>query len=249
VALIAVFTDFGLLGPYTGQMKAVLHHRAPGTAVVDLMADAPTFDPMASAYLLPALMTALPEGTIILGVVDPGVGSDRAGVILEADGRWFVGPDNGLFALVARRAQTARAFAVFPPAGIPSATFHGRDVFAPAAARLALGDRPTEADAIPASRLDRSDWPDDLPRVIYIDHYGNVMTGVRASVLPMGAELAANGRWVSRARTFSDVPVGQPFWYENSSGLAELAVNQGPADRVLGLGPGDPLACRIADSR
>jgi S-adenosylmethionine hydrolase len=243
--LIAVFTDFGLDGPYTGQMKAVLHRDAPGVPAVDLCADAPMFDPMASAYLLAALVPWLPDGTVVLGVVDPGVGSDRGTLMLEADGRWFVGPDNGLFAPVARRAASARAYPLVPTTGaVISASFHGRDLFAPAAARLARGERPDPATGRDGATADRPDWPDDLDRVVYVDRYGNVMTGRRATTVPPGADLIANGRPAARARTFSDVPVGQAFWYENANGLAELAVNRGRADLALGLRVGDAVTVR-----
>nr|WP_184435880.1 SAM-dependent chlorinase/fluorinase [Roseospira goensis] len=242
--MVAVFTDFGLEGPYTGQMKAVLHRDAPGVPVVDLLADAPVFDPRASAYLLAALVPALPAGSVVLGVVDPGVGSDRGAVMVEADDCWYVGPDNGLFALVVRRARTARAFPVFEAPGAVSASFHGRDVFAPAAARLACGERPERGAARAPATVDRPDWPDDLDRIVYIDRYGNAMTGLRAGRLDPGAELVAHGRPARRARTFSDVPVGQAFWYENANGLAELAVNQGRAADALALRPGDAIGIR-----
>ena len=95
--MIALFTDFGLHGPYTGQMKAALHQMAPGTPVIDLFADAPVGNPRASAYLLAVYAAWFPAGTVFLCVVDPGVGGARPPVILEADGRWYVGPGNGLF--------------------------------------------------------------------------------------------------------------------------------------------------------
>src|SRR5215472_12560031 len=94
-------------GPYVGQMKAVLHRTAPGIPVIDLFADAPACDPRRAAYLLAAYAPWFPQGTIFLAVVDPGVGGSRAPVVLAADGRWYVGPENGLFELVARRAMTA----------------------------------------------------------------------------------------------------------------------------------------------
>jgi S-adenosylmethionine hydrolase len=103
--MIVLFTDFGLEGPYTGQMKAVLHRLAPGIPVIDLFADAPCFDARRSAYLLAAYAEALPSGSVILGVVDPGVGGKRLAIALEADGHWFVGPDNGLGELFWRRAR------------------------------------------------------------------------------------------------------------------------------------------------
>ena len=103
--MIALFTDFGLHGPYTGQMKAVLHQMAPGVPVIDLFADAPAGNPKAAAYLLAAYAAWFPTGTIFLCVVDPGVGGERPPLIIEADERWYVGPGNGLFELVQRRAN------------------------------------------------------------------------------------------------------------------------------------------------
>src|SRR5436309_695810 len=101
--MIVLFTDFGLEGPYTGQMKAVLYRMAPEVPVIDLFADAPAGDPRRSAYLLAAYAAWFPESTVFLCVVDPGVGSDRAAVMVETNGRWYVGPGNGLFEIVQRR--------------------------------------------------------------------------------------------------------------------------------------------------
>ena len=103
--MIALFTDFGLAGPYTGQMKAVIAEMAPGASIIDLFADAPTGNPKASAYLLAAYAAWFPEKTVFLCVVDPGVGGARLPIVLEADGRLYVGPGNGLFELVRRRAR------------------------------------------------------------------------------------------------------------------------------------------------
>ena len=108
--MIALFTDFGLHGPYTGQMKAVLHQMAPGIPAVDLFADAPVGNPKASAYLLAVYARWFQAGTVFLCVVDPGVGGARPAVILDADGRWYVGPGNGLFELVQRRARKTRSW-------------------------------------------------------------------------------------------------------------------------------------------
>ena len=105
--MIVLFTDFGLAGPYTGQMKAVLRNEAPQTEIIDLFADAPAGNPRAGAYLLAAYAAWFPPGTIFLCVVDPGVGGQRAPLMIEADRRWYVGPENGLFELVLRRAQNA----------------------------------------------------------------------------------------------------------------------------------------------
>jgi len=237
--MIVLFTDFGLQGPYTGQMKAVLHQVAPGMPIIDLFADAPAGNPKASAYLLAAYAQWFAAGTTFLCVVDPGVGGARPPVMLEADGRWYVGPDNGLFELVERRATTARSFDIDWRPQQLSASFHGRDLFAPVAAMLARGKPPPGQPRNHAHR--RSDWPDDLAEVVYIDHFGNAMTGLRAPMLPPDARLAAAGRVLERARTFGDRPTGAAFWYENSNGLAEIAVNRGRADRDLGLAIGSPV--------
>jgi S-adenosyl-L-methionine hydrolase (adenosine-forming) len=235
--MIALFTDFGLSGPYTGQMKAVLSEMAPAVAVVDLFADAPAGDPKASAYLLAAYATWFPEGTVFLCVVDPGVGGERPAIIVEADRRWYVGPGNGLIEFVERRARKTQSFDITWRPKSLSASFHGRDLFAPVAAMLARGDEPPgrpRADS--ADR--RPDWPDDLAEIVYVDHYGNAMTGLRAAMLPPGAKLSTAGRVLERARTFGDRPPGAAFWYENSNGLAEIAVNQGRAADALSLSIG-----------
>lgn len=238
--MLVLFTDFGLAGPYTGQMKAVLHRLAPGVPVVDLFADAPSRNPKAAAYLLAAYAAWFPAGSVLLAVVDPGVGGARAALVVEAEGRFYVGPDNGLFELVRRRAPAARvAEIVWRPAGL-SASFHGRDLFAPVAAMLARGDAAPVAPR-PADFGRRPDWPDDLAEIVYIDHYGNALTGLRAATLPAAAGLVAAGRAIPRAATFSAVPAGEPFWYENANGLAEIAVNLGRADEALGLAAGTAI--------
>jgi hypothetical protein len=238
--MIVLFTDFGLNGPYTGQMKAVLHRMAPGTPAIDLFADAPAGNPKASAYLLAAYAAWFPTGTVFLCVVDPGVGGARPAVIIEADERWFVGPDNGLFELIQRRAGKTRSLQIEWKPEHLSASFHGRDLFAPIAAMLARGDPPPGRQR--GDELQRqTDWPDDLGEIVYIDHFGNAMTGMRAAMLVPNAALATAGRVLQRARTFGDRPPGEAFWYENSNGLAEIAVNQGRADGELGLTIGAPV--------
>jgi S-adenosylmethionine hydrolase len=237
--VIVLFTDFGLHGPYTGQMKAVLHQMAPSISAIDLFADAPAGKPKASAYLLAAYAAWFPAQTVFLCVVDPGVDGTRPPIIVEADGRWYVGPGNGLFEMVQRRAVDTRSWTIGWRPERLSASFHGRDLFAPVAAMLARGEPPSghprreEADR-------RRDWPDDLGEIVYVDHFGNAMTGLRAAMLPAGARLAAAGRMLEGATTFSDRPPGTAFWYENSNGLAEIAVNRGRADE-LGLAIGSPV--------
>ena len=176
-------------------------------------------------------------GVVFLCVVDPGVGGARPTIILEADGRWYVGPGNGLFELVQRCARQARSWDITWKPERLSASFHGRDLFAPVAAMLARGDLPPGVARNDGAER-RSDWPDDLGEIGYVDHFGNAMTGLRAVNLPRSARLATAGRMLEAAVTFSDRPPGEAFWYENSNGLVEIAVNQGRADRDLGLAIG-----------
>jgi S-adenosylmethionine hydrolase len=238
--MIVLFTDFGLAGPYTGQVNAVLNESAPGVPVIQLFADAPAGQPKPAAYLLAAYAAWFPAASILLCVVDPGVGSARRALIAEADGRLYVGPDNGLFELVLRRAASSSCWEIGwrPPA--LSATFHGRDLFAPVAGRLARGEKPA-AMASRATPRGCPDWPDDLPEIVYIDHYGNALTGLRGECLPATARLAAGGRIIAYADTFAAVPPGGTFWYVNSNGLVEIAVNAGRADGALGIAVGSAI--------
>ena len=238
--MIVLFTDFGMEGPYLGQMQAVLHQQAPGIPMVSLFSDLPPFDIQAAAYLLPAYISGFAPGSVFLCVVDPGVGSDRPAVVVRADGLWFVGPDEGLFAMLARRAENIECWQLTTPAGV-SSSFHGRDVFAPLAAQLAR-DGAYTGELVPAGQLDQPEWPDELFRVVYIDRFGNLLTGVRASAIDGGTVLEANGHTLEPARTFSSVNRGEAFWYENSNGLVEIAVSQGSAAGVLGMGVGDTFS-------
>jgi S-adenosylmethionine hydrolase len=237
VLMIVLFTDFGGAGPYLGQMHAVLTRHAPEVPVIELFTDAPAFDARASAYLLAAYANEFAEGDVFVCVVDPGVGGPRAPLAVEADGRWYVGPDNGLLAVVARRAESAQAWEITWRPERLSATFHGRDLFAPVAAEIAQGRlQPSKPRAVPVE-----DWPDDLAEIIYIDGYGNAVTGLRAKVLASENILRLGDRQIARAQTFSDVAPGTAFWYENANGLAEIAVNCRRADEALELTVGSEI--------
>src|SRR5205085_2477038 len=135
-SMIVLFTDYGVGDPYVGQLHAVLAREAPGIPVVDLFHGVPSFDVRAGAYLLPAYVREFPEDSVFLCVVDPGVGGERKPAMVRADGRWYVGPDNGLLSILAARAGSVESYAIaWRPPGL-SASFHGRDLFAPVAARL-----------------------------------------------------------------------------------------------------------------
>lgn len=239
---ISFLTDYGHGDEFVGVCHGVMQRIAPGVTVIDLTHEVPRHDVRTGALALRNAIPYMPRG-VQVAVVDPGVGGDRAALAVEADGRWYVGPDNGLFELVLRRSRSWRCRRIdWRPATGLSASFHGRDLFAPVAARLAQSDGPPPGPEAPPTRY--ADWPDDLPAVVYVDGYGNAMTGLRAAVLSAGATLDAGGGRppLPRARTFSDLPDGAAFWYENANGLAEIAVNRGRAADLLGLRPGSPIA-------
>lgn len=237
--MIVLYTDFGVSDPYVGQMHAAIAREAPGIPIIDLLHTVPDFDIRAGAYLLPALAAQFSSNAVFVCVVDPGVGGQRLPVMLQADRHWYVGPDNGLFHIVARRARSLETWAVRWRPKKMSVSFHGRDLFGPVGARLARGDWPAAAPAQLTSPP--GDWPDDLPAVIYIDHYGNVVTGMRAATINHNTVLTIGGRQLQHATVFSAVTPGLPFWYENSMGLVEVAMNQGNAAQTLNLQHGSPL--------
>lgn len=236
--MIVLFTDFGPTDFYVGQMHAALAHEAPETRVIDLLHAAPSFDIRASAYLLPALAARLPSNAVVISAVNQGRGADTV-VMMEADGRWYVGPDNGLFAIMQRRATNSAVWQVqWRPADI-APTFYARNVYAPIAAQLTRGERP-QATLGQLSSAGAS-WPDDYASVIYIDHFGNAITGLRASQVTRHTKFVVNGTPLSFALNYAVAPKAQPFWYENADGLVELAINQGSIADVLGLRLGTEL--------
>lgn len=235
--MFLLFTDFSYHGPYLGQLKTALQIHASGVPVIDLMHDAPALNSRASAFLLEPVCRGLPKGCVVIGVVDPGVGTDRPACVIEADGVWFVGPDNGLFEFVARRAEEARYWRL-PPAGAEAApSFHARDVFAAVAAAVLRGELPSDGPH-PAEARYKVDWGDDTPHVLYVDGYGNAITGIRGEMLSDQAIIQADEYRLIRAETFGRMPLGAGFWYRNSSGLVEIAVNGGRADQALGIEAG-----------
>ena len=243
--MIVLYTDFGLRGPYIGQLQAAIYRYSPEARVVNLIADAPVFNPKAAAYLLAAYVHEFAGNSVFLCVVDPGVGTaERMPVVVKAEDRAFVGPDNGLFDIVAKHAntQTVKHRIVWTPPRL-SASFHGRDLFAPVAALLDASRLPDDWLA-PPEPMACHNIDADLDEIIYLDDFGNAITGRRAAFVGDAAMLVIHGQELQRGRTFGDVAHGEAFWYENSSGLVEIAVNQGSAAGTLGLRIGQPFFWR-----
>jgi S-adenosyl-L-methionine hydrolase (adenosine-forming) len=231
--MIVLFTDYGLQGPYIGEVEAKLFRYAPSERVVNLMADVPRQNVQAAAYLLAALSMGFPRGTTFFCVVDPGVGSSQDQPVLIRMGEHrFVGPHNGQFDMVARRGDQVDCWQITWQPEMLSSSFHGRDLYAPVCAMIA------NQQPVPGRKFDwrpRYDWPDDLAEVIYFDGFGNAWTGIRAETLAADRVITVADQQVKNADTFAKVARGEYFWYANSSGMVEIAVNQGSAREVLGL--------------
>lgn len=236
--MIYLFTDFGYQGPYIGEIQAILNRKLTHQQTTSLMHDAPSFNPKASAYLLAALSRRFEYGDICMAVVDPGVGDPNCKpVLLEVDGINYVGPDNGLFSLIVSRGENVICSEVtWRPEKI-SATFHGRDLFAPIVVKVALRER-FKTSEFPKEELAGIEWPRDLYEIIYIDHYGNAFTGIDGASIDKKKAIVLNGQTIAFAETFSQVKTLHPFWYVNSMGLVEIAINQGNAAEQLGLSIG-----------
>ena len=224
---------------------------APGLTVVDVTHAVPPGDVRAGAYLLGRAWHRFPGGTIHLGVVDPGVGTERAAFALAAHGHYFVGPDNGLFTLVLRDAEVQ--IVVLPTPEDASPTFHGRDVFAPAAAALAT-DTPLAKLGEPfggipvrlAYREPHHEGKSVIGEVVYVDRFGTLVTNLTPELVPPYAAIEVEGLEVGPLRrTFGDVPTGGLVAYLGSGGQVEIAVRDGSAARRLGMGVGGRIRARL----
>jgi S-adenosylmethionine hydrolase len=244
--LVTLLTDFGTADGYVAEMKGVLLAHAPEAQLVDAAHDLPPHDVEAARLALARYWRRYPEGTVHLAVVDPGVGSERRALAVASHGRLLVGPDNGVLS-PALLLPGARAVALPVPAG-GSATFHGRDVFAPAAARLAGGvslealGEPCD-DPVVRRTPEAHRQPDGAVRgeVIAVDRFGNLITNLIAR---RAATFELAGRRVALARTYADAAPGALVALTGSSGLVEIARRDGSAARELGLARGAPVVMR-----
>jgi hypothetical protein len=261
-ALVVFLSDYGLDDPFVGLCHAVIAGLAPGTRVIDLSHAVPPHAVREGALLLADSLPWLPPGAVLLAVVDPGVGPRRRGLVLAAGAgdarKLLVGPDNGLLLPAAEAAGGVSGAWELPPARSASVTFDGRDVFAPAAARLAAGAAPGSLGApVPHEGLagltlgEAEVAPGRLRgEVGHVDRFGNLQLLARAHDLA-GAGLTV-GTGVSVAvgtttlaatigRTFADVPPGQVAVLPDAFGRVQVAVNQGDAAGALDAAPGDTV--------
>ncbi len=257
--LVALFTDFGPSDPYVAQLKGSIKTIAPSAELLDLSHSNAAFDISTASYLLSKSTRTLPPGSIIIAVVDPGVGSGRAGLAVRTQaGRIYLAPDNGILTEVLAREGLADARTLPIATESISSTFHARDLFGPAAARLVNSESfdSLGAKAEKILRLPRNTatvMPNQAKgQVLYIDHYGNILTNIPGSELAklkVGQLLTVTIKGKSLSlpflRTYAEAPADRPFALINSDGEFEIAINQGNAARELGIKVGDPVILKL----
>ncbi len=255
--LITLTTDFGLQDHYVGTMKGVILSRCPGAQMIDISHEISPFSIHAGAYAIDQAAPFFPSGTVHLVVIDPGVGTKREPLLLQAMNQFFIAPDNGVLSFILMRDPGAIARRItngelwLQPA---STTFHGRDLFAPTAAAIAAGRvKPEDVGQImhgpvTLAGLDAVLAEPNVWRgvVLSIDRFGNVITSFRVmsftEALHAAFAIRAGKSEITVDRsTFGDAAPGLCFAYAGSSGFLELGINQGDAARALGLRPGDSL--------
>jgi len=252
MALITLTTDFGTVDPWVGIMKGVIAERAPGVPVIDITHGIPPQDVLAGALVLRHAVPYFPSGAVHVAVVDPGVGTSRRALCVVTDRALLVGPDNGLLSLAADARRVVELTEERFFLSRRSATFHGRDVFAPVAAALATGTDPgalgravsdMERLSVPAP----ASGPEGLRgQVIYVDRFGNLTTNITDDALAAFPRshlsiTIAGARLCGVAVSYGAVSRGQAVAVVNSWGLLEIAVRDGSASAVLGARAGDPV--------
>lgn len=254
--IVTLLTDFGLSDPFVGIMKGVILSRFRGASLIDLCHGIPPQSVVDAAFWLERSYAWFAPGTVHVAVVDPGVGSARQILAVRAHGHVFLAPDNGLLAasLTGPDADVRAVDASRLGLGAPSATFHGRDVFAPVAADLASGalafaDVGAPAHALPcvlgAARVEAGAV---LGAVVSVDRFGNLITNLeRAALEAAGARrVSIGGRDVALRRTYADAAPGELVALINAFDVLELAIRDGSAERQLGLGRGEPVSAPVA---
>ncbi len=257
--IITLTTDFGTGDHFAAVMKGVIFGICPNATLVDISHDIQPFEITEGAFVISQAYRFFPKKTIHVVVVDPGVGTARRPLLMEAGGQYFIGPDNGVFSMVFTREKhkvreiTSELFFLKPV----SPTFHGRDIFAPAAAHLANGVTPAQfgRPVIDYLRMNLEHPPRTGKRtwtglILKIDRFGNLITNLHSDEFPdiqlRAFEMQVGVLKISKiARTFADAGLGEVFIIVGSSGYLEVVANQASAARLLGCGTGAPVELSI----
>lgn len=253
--VIALLTDFGIQDHFVAAMKGVILTINPDATLVDITHEIPPQDIGSAAFVLRACYKDFPIGTTFVCVVDPGVGSERRAIIVETENYKFIAPDNGLLDLVLSETEWFKAFSVTNPKYLReniSNTFHGRDIFAPAAGHLSTGvvasqfGEPVSLE-IKEQRMDAegsTGFPAEA-RIIYIDHFGNLVTNIGNDALPDNVEMEINGKQTSKVYSFyAEAKAGELFLIRGSAGLIEISIRDGSAQAELGAERGARLVIK-----
>jgi len=256
--IITLTTDFGEKDFYRGQMKGVILKLNPEVRIVDISHKIGVYDVFQGAFIISQAWKYFPEGTIHVGVVDPGVGSRRKGIIIKTSCDFFIGPDNGLFSLALKDQKVEKIIEIDEKKVEKifndkiSKTFHGRDIFAPAGAWISKGKKPHMFGKklkqpvrinLPEPTFQNNDVI--IGEVIYIDRFGNITTNIPASLLKGKVELIiGNKRIKGPFLSYDSVPIGTPLLIVNSFGYIEIAINGGNAAKILSLERHSPIKIR-----
>jgi S-adenosylmethionine hydrolase len=256
--ILTLTTDFGFAGPYVAAMKGVLLGMVPDARIVDVCHTISPQNVLEGAFVLAGIVDYYPENTVHLAVIDPGVGTDRRLIVVSILGHWFVLPDNGLITGVARGKKPDAIWEISNPSLFRrdvSATFHGRDILAPAAAHLLAGRDPAELGPLVDRHITLRNFeptPDDrgfVGEILFKDTFGNLITNIHADRLTdipneeWGVEIG-DTRIESIRRTYGQSPAGSLIAVVGSTGWVEVAVVNGDAARQLRVGPGSTVRIR-----
>ncbi|MFN3821324.1 MAG: S-adenosyl-l-methionine hydroxide adenosyltransferase family protein [bacterium] len=249
--LVALVTDFGWEDPFVAEIKLQIWQVNPYIHILDITHHLPPGDIVRGAYIIGRVVERLPQRSVLLGVVDPGVGSSRQGVVIAFRERYLVGPDNGLFSYSIPWSEkfSVRILSQKDVRNTISPTFHGRDLFAPIAARLAVGE---DVESFGEEGELQNTFPPPPPvrvgkiiygKVLYIDRFGNLATNLPASF--SGTVKVKGAMIIHQVRCYADLAPGKVGWLIGSDGKIELAANRERADRILGINIGEELIFEI----
>lgn len=248
--IITLLTDFGRQDNYTAILKGVIFSINRHAKIIDISHELPPFNIRAGHYLLETSYKSFPAGTIHLAIVDPGVGTSRKSILIDAGDYCFIGPDNGLFSFLGRSKikniinLTKRKYFLSEI----STTFHGRDIFAPVAAYLSTGVTPEQfGPSLSSITRPKKKKTGSMGEIIYIDYFGNLVTSFKEADLPEKYVVYLEGIKIGRPRrTFGSVKPGQPVCYINSFGYLEIAVNLASAAEIFDIDYSTPTKILIA---
>ncbi len=257
--LITLTTDFGAADHFVGVMKGVILGIAPRAQIVDITHQIEPYAVNEAAFVIAQAWSAFPKRTVHVVVIDPGVGSERHPILVEAGGQFFIAPDNGVLSMIYEAAPHKVRVISNPKlmSKTVSRTFHGRDVFAPAAAHLARGARPATFGKLihdyvrwPALKPERVTHNTYAGTILKVDHFGNLITNLHidhfAAVKTRPFELRVGLQRIRRlALTYSETAIGEVFAIVGSSGYLEIAANQASAAKLLGCSAGAPVELEL----